>query len=83
MSALIQTHAAKMARALNDPNTAAELLHLVARKSKKGKAKIKGGTIAGIVIAIIVIVIVVAIILILLKRRKQKRLAAPQGVHSV
>ncbi|KAF2438716.1 hypothetical protein P171DRAFT_436650 [Karstenula rhodostoma CBS 690.94] len=65
-------------RALSDPDTAADLLQLIARKASKvgkskGKKKIKGGAIAGIVIGIIVVVIIAAIILLLLRRRAKKR----------
>ncbi|KAF2240374.1 hypothetical protein BU26DRAFT_572757 [Trematosphaeria pertusa] len=68
-------------RTLGDPNTAAELMHLIARKSKtKGKSKIKGGVIAGIVIAIIVAVIVLLIIALLVRRRRNKRITAGPGM---
>ncbi|KAF2108351.1 hypothetical protein BDV96DRAFT_652916 [Lophiotrema nucula] len=66
-----------MKRSLSDPETASQLIQLVARKitKKKKKSKIHGGVIAGIVIAIIVVVIIAAIILLLLKRRNRKRIA--------
>jgi hypothetical protein len=68
-------------------STVAELLHFVARKSsksgKKGKGKkIKGGAIAGIVIAIVVAIIVLVVILLILRRRKQKKLTATPVAHS-
>ncbi|KAF2796594.1 hypothetical protein K505DRAFT_373081 [Melanomma pulvis-pyrius CBS 109.77] len=68
-----------ISRALNDPNlasnVAAELMSLVARKTKskkKGK-KIKAGPIVGIVIGIIVVLIILAIIIILLRKRSNKK----------
>ncbi|KAF1952724.1 hypothetical protein CC80DRAFT_552223 [Byssothecium circinans] len=69
-------------RAVADPNAlVAELAHLVVRakkggkSGKGGKSKIKGGTIAGIIIAIIVIVIILAIIFFLVKRNQKKKRA--------
>ena len=66
----------------NSSSTAAELVHLIARKSKtKGKSKIKGGVVAGIVIAIIVAVIVLLIIALLVRRRRnKKRITAGPGM---
>ncbi|KAK7189587.1 hypothetical protein DPSP01_001581 [Paraphaeosphaeria sporulosa] len=64
-------------RALNDPETANQLLSLIARKTskvgKKKSKKIKGGAIAGIVIGVIVVIIIAVIILLLLRRRAKKR----------
>lgn len=58
-------------------STAAELIHLIARKTKskgkKGKSKIKGGVIAGIVIAIIVVILLLVIVALLVRKRKQKK----------
>ncbi|KAF2477705.1 uncharacterized protein BDR25DRAFT_299530 [Lindgomyces ingoldianus] len=64
-------------RVVSDPNTAAHLVSLVARK---GKAKKGAGKIIGIVIAIVVIIIIIAIIFLVWKKMQAKK-RLQQGGH--